>query len=145
MALVDFKMLSIEGEEICVTGIDIVPRRPPVSIGDVDFFAFKARTSAVGKIEKQHTEMLDKPKYSHGASLATGSEITSDIISVFASDWDELGVGGAGRSHRHTGQFQIFKEVAFAVVHKSYPVNTIRNDPVKLIQEALRVVDETGI
>ena len=106
MASKDLPPAAIEGLQILVCGLDIKPGGRPVRVAlEGIVFPFDVKRGGNGTIEQEHAPK--KACVRSYSFLDQGDSISGNILWGFSSypfKRDDINVGQAGRSGRHSGQ-----------------------------------------
>ena len=114
---------SIEGEKIEVSGRKIMPvGRPSMEAGKM-FFGIEVRKGGRGEVIKAFREKDAKPVVNRNSAITKGAMIAGDHLagrSCKPFRKDSQNIGGAGRTHTHSGQNWMMEKCCFLEVVRNF-------------------------
>ena len=123
---------AIEGSEISIAGQDIRPAGLPRPLRETQEVVFPISVKKRGKSTIISEYNPKEYKFRDYSFLDSGSEIEGPILWGFSSDplhRDSISVGGAGRTHSHSGQHVQVSGICFLEIIKGYIGSPVLTHP----------------
>ena len=129
---------SIEGEQILLVGLKIVPAGPPVFTEQSKQLVFPIQVERTAKATITEEYPDKQAKIDESSKTSLGSMLTGRIIWGFCATPlrpSDVRKGGSGRSGRHSGQEATMKKNCFAEL-----IHGWRGDAITVHPKTTRIV-----